>query len=698
MITVRFLVASMLFALSSIATASVRMDENAGTWRDNFTDLAGLVQNRQGAFFSPSGYTVDPAVQRWSQPFSTTGMYDSFSASTNYADPPVRIMGKGSNAEYLTLWNQIYEPGDAIKYASYCETYYATGPNVWECDGAKGFLPNGWHTQSVSGVPYHGTETFNAVGYDTQPGSYLPDDTCGTKNPCKIPLHLWGLTCTKDNNCGTVFTPSIGRFHDVEPILEGPGEKALVAGDGYGITYLVSAQTKGCHKTCTNIPYLRFEACEQGTNTVAGQTIMYESSLDLTGGLMSTNYASMIPFSIRIKSLPGPLGGVWDFRAYSEVSYLDPATKDHNHCTALGPVWAVADKGTYTSPVLDTMSDTTRWVSIGWKMEQSTQYCGSGISCKDSVISPIPEGSPITPIKIAYYVGNDSQSLPFINTVKHGGEEFAGVIGMNTVDYSSTVFHYPTWNPVSVSGRYFRYEATLYSRHAAEELDSDLAPYPANIYFGAFLPALKELYVTYFVTVARAISVPVAPRCCIKRWRTLNYVVEKPLGTRVEVGVTAPDGSLLLANVAPGADLSVINPFTYPAIALCATLYCDPADYTRRPVLKAWEIQWDPDGNVIHMYDVAGGGTFKGNGIHPARGEEFKMQVCVRQSGHASVEVHDAAGQLIRKLLDEDSAPGVRIITWNGRNERGEIVAAGVYFVSARVPGGQQVRRLAVIR
>ena len=49
------------------------------------------------------------------------------------------------------------------------------------------------------------------------------------------------------------------------------------------------------------------------------------------------------------------------------------------------------------------------------------------------------------------------------------------------------------------------------------------------------------------------------------------------------------------------------------------------------------------------------------------------------------VEVRDIAGGLVRRLVDELAAPGLYTTSWNGRNQRGEQVASGVYYYQLQV-------------
>jgi hypothetical protein len=66
-----------------------------------------------------------------------------------------------------------------------------------------------------------------------------------------------------------------------------------------------------------------------------------------------------------------------------------------------------------------------------------------------------------------------------------------------------------------------------------------------------------------------------------------------------------------------------------------------------------------------------------------------------RRQGRVSVAVYDASGRLVRRLLDEVSAPGRRIVPWDGRDAAGRVVADGVYLV--RVTADDRVERTKVV-
>jgi hypothetical protein len=70
----------------------------------------------------------------------------------------------------------------------------------------------------------------------------------------------------------------------------------------------------------------------------------------------------------------------------------------------------------------------------------------------------------------------------------------------------------------------------------------------------------------------------------------------------------------------------------------------------------------------------------------------------LRRAGRATVRVYDAAGRLVRCLLDEPRAAGTHDIAWQGRDDRGRTVAAGVYFIRLESDGLIDTQRVALVK
>lgn len=60
--------------------------------------------------------------------------------------------------------------------------------------------------------------------------------------------------------------------------------------------------------------------------------------------------------------------------------------------------------------------------------------------------------------------------------------------------------------------------------------------------------------------------------------------------------------------------------------------------------------------------------------------------------------VYDVLGRRVRTLVDGPESAGEKSIEWNGRNDRGELVATGVYFLRMQAGDFSQTRKLVVLR
>ncbi len=72
----------------------------------------------------------------------------------------------------------------------------------------------------------------------------------------------------------------------------------------------------------------------------------------------------------------------------------------------------------------------------------------------------------------------------------------------------------------------------------------------------------------------------------------------------------------------------------------------------------------------------------------------IRYQIKVR--AHVSLKIYNAAGQLVKTLVSEVQTPTQAEITatWNGRNNAGQAVSSGVYFVRFEFGGGVEYREI----
>lgn len=81
---------------------------------------------------------------------------------------------------------------------------------------------------------------------------------------------------------------------------------------------------------------------------------------------------------------------------------------------------------------------------------------------------------------------------------------------------------------------------------------------------------------------------------------------------------------------------------------------------------------------------------------NPFRGST-NLRLSLARDGHARVAVYDLVGRRIRTLVDGNLSAGEQTLVWDGRDEDGRSVAAGLYMVRFDSPGVKQSHRLVLM-
>jgi hypothetical protein len=75
-----------------------------------------------------------------------------------------------------------------------------------------------------------------------------------------------------------------------------------------------------------------------------------------------------------------------------------------------------------------------------------------------------------------------------------------------------------------------------------------------------------------------------------------------------------------------------------------------------------------------------------------------KIQYSLSREGNAKLVVYDLAGRHVRTLLDEHVDAGEHFQSWNGRDDRGRIVASGSYLVRFTALGVENSQRVVLLK
>jgi flagellar hook assembly protein FlgD len=62
------------------------------------------------------------------------------------------------------------------------------------------------------------------------------------------------------------------------------------------------------------------------------------------------------------------------------------------------------------------------------------------------------------------------------------------------------------------------------------------------------------------------------------------------------------------------------------------------------------------------------------------------------------VRVYTVAGRCVRHLVDMNLPAGAYTTTWDGADDRGEMVYSGLYFVLVKDPGRREIKKVLVVR
>lgn len=125
------------------------------------------------------------------------------------------------------------------------------------------------------------------------------------------------------------------------------------------------------------------------------------------------------------------------------------------------------------------------------------------------------------------------------------------------------------------------------------------------------------------------------------------------------------------------------------------TLTPSRSGYGFQPPTITARIQSDLAGQVFQGGPV--GFEQVDNLIDPTAGETVSMTASVLD-GPVFVGVYTLNGRLVRELLNEFKTIGDYPVSWDGRNEDGEIVASGIYLVRVESTGFKKIEKVAVVK
>jgi hypothetical protein len=205
------------------------------------------------------------------------------------------------------------------------------------------------------------------------------------------------------------------------------------------------------------------------------------------------------------------------------------------------------------------------------------------------------------------------------------------------------------------------------------------------------------------------------------RWNQVNEWFDTPAFLNVGSAPRNPSAMMLtnmhdLTNPDPrpaaGSELigsAMWNPVADPELA--GDPYFQQVTYRGAfdpslPMSQQWTAgwtNWDPQYTEYREDAMGVGSEVTGVSVSQNHPNPFNpvttISYSVREAGPIAIRVHDAAGRVVRTLLDTELGAGTAgSVVWDGTGDNGERCASGVYFYSVDTVGGIDTRKMVMLK
>ena len=141
------------------------------------------------------------------------------------------------------------------------------------------------------------------------------------------------------------------------------------------------------------------------------------------------------------------------------------------------------------------------------------------------------------------------------------------------------------------------------------------------------------------------------------------------------------------------ANASKTNPFTLTA--------SEPGTYVIYAGYKSPSRQWDSvlvDLNLTGMENSPTSGIPTEPHLYDNHPNPFNNETVIRfslpQQEQVQLKIINISGQVVRNLVNTNLSAGIHSVRWDGRDEKGMVVASGLYLYQLKANGNQLTKRL----
>jgi flagellar hook assembly protein FlgD len=77
---------------------------------------------------------------------------------------------------------------------------------------------------------------------------------------------------------------------------------------------------------------------------------------------------------------------------------------------------------------------------------------------------------------------------------------------------------------------------------------------------------------------------------------------------------------------------------------------------------------------------------------------ETVIKYALPEDCHVELTIHNILGQKVMTLVNESQSAGYRMVHWNGRDDKGNEIASGLYFYKIETPKYSETKKMILLR
>jgi len=90
--------------------------------------------------------------------------------------------------------------------------------------------------------------------------------------------------------------------------------------------------------------------------------------------------------------------------------------------------------------------------------------------------------------------------------------------------------------------------------------------------------------------------------------------------------------------------------------------------------------------------------SIRNNIINPKNGDLTYLNYFLNASKKVSISVYDIAGDRVKLLKNKNEASGVHLVTWNGKNQKGQNCIPGLYYVLINIGKKRYIKKVLILK